>query len=456
MKTKIKDSWVVAGLFLLSLAIGVVSTQVEPVIWWDEGVYSGMGHWLAAHPTDYRIPVELFEDFTLDRPDLAGYRAPLLPYLLAAAYRLLVPVILVVPVVTAGGVAALYLFIRRAVDRRTGVLAALFMAGLPLFAYFQGKMLTDSLAAAMGAFVLLAFWRGFEEGDRRFKFATGALAGLAVLARATYIWLPLALGVYLLVRHRSLNFLRDRWLWAGIGALLVVLAPWFWYGVQAYGNPLGPVLHSMRAVYYWGGLQPASFYLQNWLWAFSVIGLLAIVGAVLAARSRQPAALLLLIWVVAALAFGANLPHKEMRYLLPAAPALAGLAALAVGALPRWSLQVVLVALLITALCTAGQLNTTFANVHNGANDCFLGAMTYLSGVEKDAVIFNKASPVVYYYTLRPSLPVRDTVTEMQGAGPRYYLWSEMTGGIEYAGLRERAELVWECSSARVWRLNSL
>lgn len=447
-----RGTTVAAALFALSLVIGLVSSAIEPVIWWDEGIYSGLGFNLASDPLNYSF--YHFADLSYDWPGQAGYRAPLLPYLLAAAYMLRFPVTAVVPLAVAAGVVAFYLFAERAMGPKKGLLAAAFLAALPLLDYFSGKMLTDALAAAMGAIILLLFWRGFEEGDRRFKVATGAAVGLAILARATYVWLPGVLLLYLIMRHRDFRFLRDRWFWAAGAAMFGVLLPWFWYGWQAYGTPLGPLIHSSFAVSYWGGTQPLTFYAEHLLEAFSAIGVAAVLGVAISLRRKRPVELLLMIWLAAALAFAVVIPHKEMRFLLTAAPALAGLAAVGITALPRHSLAAGAAVLLISAGTTTGQMWYTMTATHTGANECFLGAMHYLSGVDSGATIYNRDSPVVYYYTHRESTPTPGSLGEMN-VRPAYYLWSQTDDRVQVRGLESQATKVWSCESAEVWALGS-
>jgi len=445
-----KEMHAAALLFIASLAINLISTVIEPVVWWDEGVYSGLGMNLASDPLDYSF--KHFEDFSYDWPGKAGYKAPLLPYMLAGAYVLNVPVTIVVPLIAATGVAALYLFMSRAINRRTGLWAATFLLLMPLFAYFSGKMLTDSLAAAMGAILLLFFWKGFEEGDSKFKVVGGAVLGLAVLARLTFIWVPAILLAYMLVRHRNMKFLRDRWLWMALLAFLLVLTPWLYYGFIEYGTPLGPLIHSSRAMYYWGGTQPATFYFEHWPESFAAVGIAALFGAAIALRKRNPANLLLLFWLIGALGFSMLMPHKEMRFLLIGAPAIAGLAAIAVESVPR---RPVLAGILVLLL-TAGTLTAWFwqaaVNANTPENACFLKAIDYLKGTENDTVIYSRNSPVIYHYTHRESLPVG----EIQHAvdGPAYYLWTKADIGTKADNINNDSTLMWSCESAEVWKLN--
>jgi len=449
-RMKMRDAEIAALLFTASFLINVISTTLEPVIWWDEGVYSGLGMNLASNPFDYSF--KHFEDFSYDWPGKAGYKSPLLPYTLAGAYVLNVPLATVVPLIAAVGVAALYLFMSRAINRRSGLWAAMFLMIMPLFAYFSGKMLTDAPAAAMGSILLLLFWRGFEEGDNRFKAAGGAMLGLAILMRLTFIWVPGILFAYMMIRHKNIKFLKDRWLWISLAACFLVLLPWLWYGFIEYGTPLGPLIHSGRAMYYWGGTQPATFYFENWLESFAAVGIAAIFGAAIALRKRNPANLLLLFWFTGALAFSMLMPHKEMRFLLIGAPAMAGLAAVAIGSVPRRQLLAGIIVLLLTAGTLTAWFWQAAVNADTPENACFLRAMNYLSTTEGDAIIYNRNSPVTYHYTHRESLPVGEMrpATDM----PAYYFWSKIDIVPKVDDISSMAAPVWSCESAEVWKLN--
>ncbi|MFH0830008.1 MAG: glycosyltransferase family 39 protein [Candidatus Aenigmatarchaeota archaeon] len=447
---KMRDIEIAALFFVASFIINIVSSVIEPVIWWDEGVYSGLGMNLASDPFDYSF--KHFEDFSYDWPGKAGYKSPLLPYVLAGAYVLNIPVTIGVPLVAAIGVAALYLFVSRAINRKTGLWAAMFLMIMPLFAYFSGKMLTDAPAAAMGAILLLLFWRGFEEGDKRYKVASGVVLGLSVLTRLTFIWLPAILLAYMLVRHRNVKFLKDRWLWISLAACFMTLMPWLWYGFTEYGTPLGPLIHSGRAMYYWGGTQSATFYFDHWLESFAAVGIAAIFGAAIALRKRNPANLLLLFWFAGALAFSMLMPHKEMRFLLIGAPAIAGLAAVAIESVPRRQMLAGTIVLLLTAGTLMNQFWQAAVNADTPENACFLKAVDYLRTTESDATIYSRNSPVIYHYTHRESLPVGEIGNS---AGMHaYYLWTRADIGTKADNIDDDSMLLWSCESAEIWKLN--
>lgn len=70
-------------LFLMSFAIYVLSSFIFPIKWWDETVYANLG-WDLKSGKNYSFEGK-WSDFDPDWPK-AGYRAPLLPFIIAMLY----------------------------------------------------------------------------------------------------------------------------------------------------------------------------------------------------------------------------------------------------------------------------------------------------------------------------------------------------------------------------------
>ena len=123
-------------------------------------------------------------------------------------------------------VAGTYLLGRQLARPAVGLLAAAVSAVYPFFLYYSGQLLTETLFMAL---VVWLFVAGFAAVERRtaLPFAlTGALAGLAALARAeVFLFGPLFI-LWCVWRASKLPVRRLRLAAAGGLAMLAVMLPW--------------------------------------------------------------------------------------------------------------------------------------------------------------------------------------------------------------------------------------
>ena len=110
---------------------------------------------------------------------------------------------------------------RRYVSPRAGLLAALISTLNPYLVWHDVHVNREILDQVVGAALLLAVLLAAERRSLELCVAAGALAGLAILGNTRLTALPLALAVYLLVRHVPA---------LAVGAFLVaavlMLVPW--------------------------------------------------------------------------------------------------------------------------------------------------------------------------------------------------------------------------------------
>ncbi len=136
----------------------------------------------------------------------AFYQAPLYPYLLALVYRIFGPDPLAAAFFQAGLGCMTVVFVHSLGKRLFGGAAALwaagFMAVAPIFPYYEGFLLRDSLATFLNVFFLWSLFRFSPGKPLRGAILCGFLLGLAALARSNALIL-LPVGAL--------------WLWLGSG-----------------------------------------------------------------------------------------------------------------------------------------------------------------------------------------------------------------------------------------------
>jgi 4-amino-4-deoxy-L-arabinose transferase-like glycosyltransferase len=338
---------------------------------------------------------------------------------------------LLLPIISGIGVLLVYILARRVFDEKVALYSAILLTFLPLYNFYSGKVLTDVYASVLITSSVVCFWLGFEKGDKRFKIGTGVVVALAILARYVSIILPIAFLIYLIIKNRNINFLKDKYIWIAILAFLLTLSPLFYYGYKTYGNVLGPFIHGQKATSYWGGNQPWSFYFSNFIRMFSLIWIFFVLGLYSIFTKKNTAILLLLIWFFSFLIFATALPHKEDRFLLPLVSPLVIISALAIKNL-KYGDVIMVFLILISLTVTASWLINTYNGQNQEEVGCFFKAIDFMKNLDKNSLVFTDSSPLVYYYTHLENHFYTDQYSEVKDLIRTYYenrtiymLWSK-------------------------------
>ncbi len=443
------DKKIILVIFLIALLVRIASLYDTPVRWWDETVYASLGWNLASNPLDYSF--KKFGDYIPDTWQQAGMRAPLLPYITAAVYALLgekqLLVNIIVPITGAAGAVALFFMAKSMFNSRVALYSAVFLAFLPLHVYYSGKIMTDILVTTLMTLSVLFFWLGFEKKKKGFKILTGIASAFSILARYTAIWLPAIFFAYLLIRDRNLKFLRDKELWHSAAIFFLVLAPWLLYSYSEYGTPLGALLHGSRSINYWGGSQPWYYLFYYFPQMFSAAAPLLVLGIIFFAKGLRNfnmkgagnrALLLNLLWFFSILLFTSFLlPHKEDRFLLPLAPPLAIVSALAIDRLKKYKKHAFAAASLIILASSSLQIYDTAKVSYTPQAECFLKAADFLKTTSRSSLILSDSSPIIYHYSHRETSFLPESFNSLEPILEKkdrdvYFLWSAYENGRDF------------------------
>jgi 4-amino-4-deoxy-L-arabinose transferase-like glycosyltransferase len=272
------------------------------------------------------------------------------------------------PSALAGTIAMLLVYElgRRLFSAATGCLASIIFGSAVLVCVIHHAATPDAILLCSIVLVMLAFWSGYapESGDgpprRSWYVPVGAACGLATLAKGPIgVVLPVAVIGTFLLWQRQLKSLVDRRLFRGIGAFLIVAAPWYvavtaetqgaWTrGFLMTNNVrrfLEPMEHHRGPLYFY----PLSIAAGFFPWSVFLIPALvrggrmcwrrwAVTDDRLVAESlfrpegepelgRAPAYRFLFCWAVVYLTFFSAASTKLPNYVLPLYPALALLTA---------------------------------------------------------------------------------------------------------------------------------
>lgn len=328
------DPWVIAallGLVLLSIGLRLIPVLFVPSLNWDDEIFQAAE---PAHRLVFGYGIVPWE-FQL------GMRSWILPGTIAGLMELsrlvgdgpsyyLPLTATAFALLASAPIVCCFLWARRWYGPLPALAAALAVAVSPDLVYFGGRALTEVVAAHV---LVIGCWLldpGYPVTSRRRLFAAGLLFGLVCLLR-----IQLGPAVAILALWPLWRTWRTT-LPPLLGGALAAIALGAVLDWATLGYPLASLGRSLlyNLVYGVGsefGTEPWNFYfvaaLSVWL-PVVVLALVAVFGA-----RRMPALLLAAMVIVAV---HSAIPHKEYRFIYPAAVLLAVLAGIGVGQLIQW------------------------------------------------------------------------------------------------------------------------
>ncbi|HEU5033591.1 MAG TPA: glycosyltransferase family 39 protein [Mycobacteriales bacterium] len=281
----------------------------------DEAVYAGQAAALAGNP----LYTHMFPVF---RAHPLLFQSLLAPFFRHGTVDVAGRVV----AVTLGMVTVLlcYLVAARLFGRRTAVIAACILALMPYHVVVSRQVLLDGPAALLATLTLLLFVRYLESRQIKWMVATGAIFGLALLAKETNV---LFLGAMYATLALLPNFRRV--VPAAIGATVAAVLV---FSIYPLALALGGHEKTGRNYLVWQLSRQANhsfwFYEEQLPWALGPLVLVVAVGGLYLLRRRLGwRELTLVSWILVPLAALQIWPVKGYQYLLPVAPAIAILAA---------------------------------------------------------------------------------------------------------------------------------
>ncbi|MEK6915967.1 MAG: glycosyltransferase family 39 protein [Nanoarchaeota archaeon] len=444
IKTKVKENRVLILVIILALIIRIGFTFVSPIKFWDETVYVNLGHDLSINPLDYSFANHGWSDFVPGGLwPKAGFRPPLLPYILSLFYLFKIDFLIdfLIPVVGALTVALVYLLGHKLFNKKVGLYSASLLAFVPVHVLYSGKVLNDVLATFFIVLVIYCFIKGVEENSKKYKIIFGFVLAVALLSRYTILWVMPLFPIYLLIRDKSFRFVRDKDLWLAILVFFLTLVPLFFYGLASYGNPLGAFIHGFKASTYWGGVQAWYFFLRYGWYMLSIVSVLFIVSLAFLCYSKKykyKQIYLLLIWFWFFFLMVSIMPHKEDRFILPIIPAICLICGFFIAKIKRYE-KIVFILIIGFLLFTNFQsFNSNIATYYNTNTKCFLKTMDQLNNIKEDFVTLSENPSLIYYFTHKESAFYPDNLNEQNlkqfvdsSHKPVYIVFLKFNSGFE-------------------------
>lgn len=428
IKKRIKNFWfnldkiekLVILLLVLSFCIRLTTILYASFRGWDETVYLNLGHDLSHNPLVYSLKNMGWSDYIPSTdviygwPNI-GFRAPLLPYLFSFFYFLkldfFIPII--IPFITTLSVLLVYILGKRLFNKSVGLYSATLFSIIPIHLYTSGKIWTDAFVVFFMLLTFISFWEGYENNNKKHKVLFGLFLALSLLARYTTLWITPVFLFYFVIRDKSFNFLKDRYLWQSIGVFFLCLIPWFIYGFVYYGNPLGGFIHGFKAALYWGGLQPWTYFIDNSWRIFSIVGILFLFSLLYIFIKKEflkRNIYLLLIWFFLFSIIVMSMPHKEDRFIMPVVPVICLISGFFIDKIGKFKniLFSVLCVILIISLYSSYKIE--YRNSKDLTIECYKEGNSFLNNneINSDSVIITNQDPMTHYYTGKKILVYKD------------------------------------------------
>jgi len=416
-----KHKWLIA-IFVIALLVRIIFVFSMPIKLWDETIYLNLGVDLSHNPLSYSFS-HGWSDFIPSGGDAfygypkAGFRAPLLPYLISIFYLLNLGFLsnFLMPLIGALSVILIYKLGKELFNEKVALISSLLFAFIPLHVFYSGRVLTDVLFTFFVLLTFLCFWKGYEKNSKKHKVLFGVFLALTLLSRYTALWIMPIFLLYFLARDKSLKFLKDKYLWYSILTFFVTLIPWFIYGILEYNNPIGAFIHGVKASAYWGGLQSWTFFFDYWWQMFSIVGIIFVIALIYIFYKKEffkKEIYLLLIWFAFFLGMAIYMPHKEDRFVLAIVPTIVLITGYFIDKIKRYKKQIIVILLGILILSLCLNFYGTYKTYYNTNTDCFKQVGLKLKTIQGDFLIVSENPPLFRYYAQQESAYYPDNLNE--------------------------------------------
>lgn len=141
MKIK-REVWFLLVLFLASFLLKSFLALSSPMKYWDETIYVNLARNLATYH-EYSF-LHGFADFSVNWP-LAGFRPPLLPFILALSPFNNLFANLIVPFIGSLGVVLVFILAKKLFDAKIAVYSSVIFLLIPMNLLWGSKILTDAV-----------------------------------------------------------------------------------------------------------------------------------------------------------------------------------------------------------------------------------------------------------------------------------------------------------------------
>jgi len=294
-KKAIKGHKWITFIILVFLALKIATLHLYKEPWWDPAVYIGMGKyifslgsagfWEDARPIAWPIMLGLL------------WKIGISPIFFGRILDIIFGALVVLLTYKIGDI----IF-----DRKTALIASVFMAFSPTFFFFTGIMITETVSTF---FTLLAVYFIITKRN----FLSGLFFGIAFMTRFLQIFAFISVVFYILTQQKDKQKILSKLF---LGFAIAVL-PYFILNAFLYQNPIHPFIYhaDLTKNSGWDNYHGISFYFNS-LFKENIFYLLSIAGIIYVFKNKDKTKKLVVLPLVIFLAFFISIKQKEMRFLI--------------------------------------------------------------------------------------------------------------------------------------------
>jgi hypothetical protein len=134
-------------------------------------------------------------------------------------------------VVTLLSFLAIFLLARKAFEARTAFLSVLCLEATPLFTVGSMIFIIDTVLILFYLWAALGFWKGYDQGNKKYFYWAGLSLGLALQSKVTAILFPFSAFLFLILSAERRKILRDPHLYAALLLGLTVFSPFIYWNM---------------------------------------------------------------------------------------------------------------------------------------------------------------------------------------------------------------------------------
>ena len=124
-----------------------------------------------------------------------------------------------------------FLLARKAFEARTALLSVLCLEATPLFTVGSMIFIIDTVLILFYLWAALGFWKGYEQGDKKFYYWAGLALGLALQSKVTAVLFPFSGLLFLLVSRERRKIFRDPHLYLALIVGLAIFSPFIYWNM---------------------------------------------------------------------------------------------------------------------------------------------------------------------------------------------------------------------------------
>jgi len=222
LKEFIIQNWILISIIVFSLIIRfyyffITSNQS---VWYDEGEYLA-----TAKNWAFGIPFEI----NSQRPILLPLLETII-LLLGGGETLVRFFLIFLPSI--GIVIISYLIGKQMFGKKIGLITAAIMGSFWLLLFNTTRIHVEAMLMFFIYLSIFCFWKGFVEGNNKYKLLMGLFIGLSFLTKFTAILTLFTIGIFLLLIQRSRIF-KDKYFWfSGLIAFITILPYLIWSKIK--------------------------------------------------------------------------------------------------------------------------------------------------------------------------------------------------------------------------------